>query len=183
MTGPFQESVASTATTGTSTCPVLFHSMMRSKDHVNQTLAGLGRLVANKFLKFPRGTNRSSYTQLYVGFFLSGLLHASGDFLVEKRVVHRPLNFFLLQAVAITFEDFVIYISKDLFRRGGIEMKQGKDGGWPGVVVRVIGYCWVILWFCLALPVWVDGSNTAGFNSLDRGPITQFLLDRWKQWA
>ena len=39
--------------------------------------AGLGRLVANKFLKFPRGTNRSSYTQLYVAFFLSALFHFS----------------------------------------------------------------------------------------------------------
>ena len=141
----------------------------------------MGRLVANKFLKFPRGTNRSSYTQLYIGFFLSGLLHASGDFLVEKRVVYHSLKFFPLQAVAITFEDFVIYVSKGLFRWVGIEIKQGKDGGsWLGVVARAIGYCWVILWFCLALPVWVDGLNAAGFSNLDRGPVSQFLLDRWK---
>ena len=184
LTGALQASVASTTTTGMSSRPVLFYFIARSEVHVAQTLAGLGRLVANKFLKFPRGSNRSSYTQLYVGFFLSGLLHASGDFVVEKRVVYRPLNFFLLQAVAITFEDFVIYISKGLFRRGGIEMKQGKEGGsWLGVVVRIIGYCWVILWFCLALPAWVDGSNTVGLNSLARAPLTQFLLDRWKQWA
>ena len=104
--------------------------------------------------------------------------------MVERRVVYRSLKFFPLQAVAITFEDFVIYIAKGLFRRGGIEIKQGKDGeSWTGVVVRIIGSCWVILWFCLALPVLIDGSNAAGFNSLDRGPITQFLLDEWKKWT
>ena len=79
-------------------------------------LAGLGRLIANKLVKFPRGTNLSSYTQLYVAFSLSGLLHFSGDFVYEKRIVSRSFKFFLLQAVAITFEDLVIYITKRLLR-------------------------------------------------------------------
>ena len=144
----------------------------------------MGRLVANKFLKFPRGSNRSSYTQLYVAFFLSGLLHFAGDFLLEKRMVYRSFKFFLLQAVAITCEDFVIYIAKCLLRWGGIEFKPGKaDESWAEAVVRVFGYCWVTLWFCLTLPPWLDELNAIGFNSSDRGPITQFLLDTWKQWA
>jgi len=97
-------------------------------------------------------------------------------------MVYRSLKFFLLQAVAITFEDSVIYIAKSLLRRGGIELKLGKDDEfWAGELARIIGYCWVVLWFCLSLPVWVDELNVAGFNSLDRGPITQFLLGRWKQ--
>ena len=176
--------MASTVATGTSTRLLLSYFRTRSEVHVAQTLAGLGRLVTNKFLKFPRGTNRSSYTQLYVGFFLSGLLHASGDFMVERRVMYRSLKFFLIQAVAISFEDSVIYIAKGLFRRGGIEIRREKDDkSWTGVVVRVIGYCWVTLWLCLALPVLADGTNAAGFNSLERGPVTRFLLDRWKQWA
>ena len=146
--------------------------------------AGLGRLVANKFLKFPRGTNRSSYTQLYVAFFLSALFHFSGDFTFRKRTVYYSFKFFLLQAVAITFEDFVIYIAKRLLRRKGIEFKLGKaDESWAEAAVRVIGYCWVILWFCLTLPVWLDEPNTVGLSSTDRGHITQFLLDTWKQWA
>ena len=146
--------------------------------------AGLGRLVANKFLKSPRGTNRSSYTQLYVAFFLSALFHFSGDFTFRKRTVYYSFKFFLLQAVAITFEDFVIYIAKRLLHWRGIEFKPGKaDESWAEVAVRVIGYCWVILWFCLTLPVWLDEPNTVGLSSTDRGHITQFLLDTWKQWA
>ena len=144
--------------------------------------AGLGRLVANKFFKFPRGSNRSSYTQLYLAFFLSGLLHFAGDFMFEKRMVYYSFKFFLLQAAIITFEDFVIYITKCLLRQGEIEFKPGKaDESWAEAAVRVIGYCWVTLWFCSTLPVWVDEPNTVGFSSTDRGAITQFLLDTWEQ--
>ena len=146
--------------------------------------AGLGKLVANKFLGFPRGTNRSSYTQLYVGFFLSGLLHSSGDFMVEKRMVYRSFKFFLLQAISITFEDLVIYIAKLSLRQGGIELKLGQgDESWGGAVVRVIGYCWVIVWGTLSLPIFLDGLNAVGWGSADRGPITQFLLNEWKRQA
>ena len=144
----------------------------------------MGKLVANKFLKFPRGTNRSSYTQLYVAFFLSGLHHFSGDFMLEKRLTYRSLKFFLLQAIAITFEDLVIYVAKFLFHRRGIEFKPGRTNeSWAEVVVRVIGYCWVTLWFCWTLPIWVDEPNTLGLSSFDRGPITRFLLATWNRWV
>jgi len=142
----------------------------------------LGRLVANKFLKFPRGTNRSSYAQLYIAFFLSGLIHSSGDFMVEKRMVYRSFKFFLLQATIVTFEDFVICIGKWLLRRGKIELEK-PDELWAGVVVRVIGYCWVTLWASLTFPIFLDGLNATGWGSADRGPITQFLLNKWKQRA
>jgi len=146
--------------------------------------AGLGRLVANKLLKFPRGSNRSSYTQLYVAFLLSGLLHFSGDFMLEKRMVYRTFKFFLLQAVAITFEDFVFYIAKGFLRRGGVEVKPGRaDETWADAVVRVVGYCWVTLWICLTLPIWLDGLSSIGVNSLGKGAITQFILDTWQQRA
>jgi len=146
--------------------------------------AGLGRFIANKILGVPRGTNWSSYIQLYVAFLLSGLFHFAGDFMFERRMVYRSFKFFLLQAVAITFEDFAIYIAKRLLRQRGVELKPGKvDESSVGAVMRVIGYCWVTLWFCLTLPVWVDEPSAAGFSSIDRGPITRFLLDTWKQWA
>ena len=147
-------------------------------------LGGLGRLVANRFFGFPSGTNLSSYTQVYVAFFLSGLLHSSGDFMIEKRMVSRSFKFFLLQAVAITFEDFVIYIAERLLRRAGIELRRGKaDDSWAGAIGRAIGYCWVTLWVCSTLPVWLDGLNAAGWGSVDRGPITRFLLNKWKNLA
>ena len=104
--------------------------------------------------------------------------------MVEKPVGYHSFKFFLLQVVAITFEDFAIYIAKRLLRRRGIELKLGRvDESWAEAAVRVIGYCWITLWFCYTLPVWVDDLNILGFNSSDRRPITQFLLDIWKRWA
>jgi len=147
-------------------------------------LVGLGRLVANKVLNFPRGSNLSSYTQLYVAFFLSAIIHTSGDFVSEGRIPSRSFKFFLLQAAAITLEDLVAYIAKQWLRPRGIELKPGKAGeSWVEVAVRVIGYCWVTLWLCLTLPVWLDELNVFGFCSTDRQPIAQFLLNKWNQWA
>jgi hypothetical protein len=143
---------------------------------------GLGRLVANKVLKFPRGTNRSSYTQLYVAFFLSAVIHASGEFMFEKRLVYRSFKFFLLQALVVTFEDFVFYAAKRLLSSRGIELKPGRaDESWLEAVLRVLGYCWVTLWFCWTFPMWTDENSTFGFNNTDRGPITRFLLDTWNR--
>ena len=147
-------------------------------------LAGLGRLVANKLLKFPRGTNLSSYTQLYVAFFLSAVLHFSGDFTYEKRITSRSFKFFLLQPVVIAFEDFVIHITKPLLRRGGTEPKPGKPRKpWAEVVLRIIGYGWVTLWLCLTLPPWRDELNVLGLDSADRRPIAEFLLNKWNKWV
>jgi len=152
--------------------------------YLRPMLGGLGKLVANRFFKFPRGSNRSSYAQLYVAFFLSGVFHFTGDFTLGKRAVSRSFKFFPLQAVGITVEDFVIYIAQRLLRRRGIELKPGQaDESWGGVVVRVVGYCWVILWSCLTFPVWLNGLNADGWNRADAGPLTQFLLDKWKQLA
>ena len=145
-------------------------------------VAGYGKLVANKFFKFPRGTKRSSYTQLYVAFFLSGLVHSAGDFMFQRRILFYTLKFFLLHAVGITLEGLVIYIAKRLLRQKAIELEPGRsDESWGGTVVRVTGYCWVTIWFCITLPVWQDELNAVGYGIADRGPITQSLLDVWKR--
>ena len=147
-------------------------------------VTGYGRLVADRILKFPPGTNRSSCAKLYVAFFISGLVHFGGDFILEKRLVYRSFVFFLLQAVVITLEGFVFYIAKRLLWREGVELKLGTAGeSWVAAAVRVFGYCWVTIWFCLTLPVWADGVHAAGVSTGNRGPITRFLLDAWKQWV
>ena len=145
---------------------------------------GLGGLVVNRFLKFSRGTKRSSFAQLYVAFFLSGLLHFCGEFMIEKRMVYRAFKFFPLQAIAITSEGLAISIANRLLRWRGIELKPGKiDESWAEFGVRVVGYCWVSLCFSWTLPVYLDGLSVLGFNSNDREPIIRFLVDTWKQWA
>ena len=147
--------------------------------------SGLGRFIANDLLKFPRGTNQSSYAQLYIAFFLSGIVHFAGDFMSHKRMVYHSFQFFLLQAVAITFEDFVIYLTKQLLLQQGIKLNPGKaNESWADTAVRVLGYFWVVLWFCLTVPAWRDKTNSflCGVNG-GALPISQLVLDAWKGWV
>ena len=149
-----------------------------------QTLSGWGKLVSNKLLRFPHGTNLSSYTQLYFCFLLSGIMHLLSDHALEKRIVSRSVKFFVLQAIAITFEDTVIYVAKRLSLFQTIKPASGEaDGFWAKAVARLIGYCWVVLWLCFSLPIWQDGLSVIGFNNTDRGPVAQFVWDTWERWA
>lgn len=147
-------------------------------------LGGLARLIANKFFKFPRGTKLSSYSQLYLVFFLSAIIHSFADLALEERNAFRSYKFFFFQVVAITFEDFVTDFAKSLLRRRRIELKPGKaDESRAEWDVRVIGYCWVLLWLRLTLPAWLDEPNAIGFRSSDRRPIAEPLLNKWNQRA
>ena len=126
----------------------------------------------------------SSYTQLYVGFFVLGLIHQAGDSMFERRIVYRSLNFFLLQAAAITFEDFVIYVAKRFLLLWEIKLTPGKaDRSWTETFVRVLGYCWVVGWLCFTWPMLQDGLSVIGYNNVDRGHISQFLSDAKKRWT
>ena len=176
--------MASTAEDGTNThlvvssCCALFLS-----SPVDQMLGGLARLISNKFFKFPRGTKLSSYSQIYLVFFLSAIIHSFADLALGERNAFRPYKFFFFQIIAITLEDLVINLAKTLLRRRGIELKPGKAGeSWAEVGVRVIGYCWVLLWLCLTLPAWLDEPNAIGFRTSDKRPITEYLLNKWNQW-
>ena len=145
---------------------------------------GLGRFVANRLFKIPRGSTLSSFIQLQVAFLLSGIFHSAGDFMFEKRIVYRSFRFFLLQPVAIIFEDLVVGITKRLLLRVGVKLEPGKDKrSWAEAAVRVIGYFWVAVWFCSTFPAWQDEASAIGFRKIDRGLIAQYLVDRWKLWV
>ena len=102
----------------------------------------------------------------------------------EKRIVYYSIKFFLLQAVAITCEDFIIYLTKRLLLQEGPALKTGEIGEtWGGTVARIVGYCWVTLWFCLSLPVWIDEANQLWFGDVQESHIARFLMLARKQWA
>ncbi|KAK0204106.1 membrane bound O-acyl transferase family-domain-containing protein [Desarmillaria ectypa] len=101
-------------------------------------VTSIGRFAAQT-LGFPPGTKLSSYTQLYVGFFVSGNVHAWGDRMAGSKFGHSIL-WFQLQAVAITLEDAVIIL--------------GKRAGFRGHILwRAIGLLWVATWFVFTTPM------------------------------
>ena len=148
-------------------------------------LGGMGRFVSNKLLKFPRGTNRSSYAQLYVAFFLSAIIHFAADLMSQQRAVYHSFRFFLFRPVAITFGDLVIHTAKRVLLQAGIKLipGRGEEESWAEVATRVVGYSWVISWFYFTLPVWRDKTIAITFDGADKLSISQFMLGAWKRWA
>ncbi|PGH15363.1 hypothetical protein AJ80_05547 [Polytolypa hystricis UAMH7299] len=100
----------------------------------------------------PPGTFRT-YTQLWLSFMISGVMHAVSIYLIPA-----PLNipfrerslgffqFFILQAAAITFEDFVQYLYRNV-------APGAKRSSWWH---RLLGYGWTICWFAFSLPYFLD---------------------------
>ena len=78
-----------------------------------------------------KGTLSSRYLQLYNGFFVSGLIHHVGSLNAPfNPVVMDQFWFFMLQPVAITIEDFAIYVGK----------KANIKDSWK---TRALGYAYV----------------------------------------
>ncbi|KAL7284573.1 hypothetical protein ACG7TL_001865 [Trametes sanguinea] len=118
------------------------------QSHVNNVLTYFtitGRTIANA-LGFKRGTNASAYTQLYTGFALSGMMHVWGDVMLGTPYIGNSMKFFLANACAITVEDAVIAVGRRMFGLGREPTK------WT---IR-LGYFWVIAWFYVVGPLYVD---------------------------
>lgn len=129
-----------------------------------QMISGIGKHFANKTLGFAPGTNLSSYTQLYIAFLISGLIHAGGDFMVVRYLPIFPLKFFLLQAVAITIEDFVIWCTRSI----------RPKLGWLN---KAIGFAWVVVWFTWSGPQWLDPMSANGGTVDGEGVVFKPLLN------
>ncbi|EMD58400.1 hypothetical protein COCSADRAFT_176603 [Bipolaris sorokiniana ND90Pr] len=129
------------ATTVRSFWGKFWHQMIR------KPLSGLtGSLV--DALGITRGTNASSYTQLWISFAVSGFMHAASMTLMpcpanipEWHRWRGLLLYFLWQAAAITIEDFVIFTGQKLL--GGIQTRKK----W----VHCLGYLWVTWSFWTSL--------------------------------
>ncbi|KAF8900297.1 membrane bound O-acyl transferase family-domain-containing protein [Gymnopilus junonius] len=94
-------------------------------------------------LHLPPKSKITTYFKLYLSFFISGVIHCAGDYGYLQEYSGGALRYFLLHACAITFEDGIIGLAK----RAGFR----TNLGW-----RIIGYFWVIIWFSVVLPEWID---------------------------
>ncbi|KAJ7506654.1 membrane bound O-acyl transferase family-domain-containing protein [Mycena galericulata] len=112
-------------------------------------LSAHGKFVAHRLLHLKPGSAASAYTQLYVAFLISGIMHYLPDYMALRHWGGGALRFFLLQAVAITLEECV----QALARRLGIS---------PSLRWKAVGYLWVWSWFAFCLPIWQDPLLHAG---------------------
>ncbi|KAJ8474872.1 hypothetical protein ONZ45_g15806 [Pleurotus djamor] len=121
-----------------------WHQLLR---HMLKTHA---RFVSQKLLGLPRHSKVRTYLELYLAFFVSGLLHYSLEYMTIKNRANGAIQFFTLQAVAIHLEDVMIALGSS-----GLGLKQNK-------MWEVIGYIWVVQWFGWSLPMWLEPRINGG---------------------
>jgi hypothetical protein len=99
-------------------------------------------------LNITRGTTLASYAHIWLAFFISGFMHAQSMALLPRpanitlyEATAGTLYFFLWQALAITAEDFVLWVWKASGR--GVE---------PAAWKSAVGYAWVIVSMWISLP-------------------------------
>ncbi|KAJ7265401.1 membrane bound O-acyl transferase family-domain-containing protein [Mycena haematopus] len=102
-----------------------------------------GKFVAHRIIGLKPGSTASAYTQLYIAFLISGIMHYLPEYMALRHWGGGALVFFLLQAVAISFEECVQAVGRRL----------GLTGSWRW---KVVGYFWVWSWFAFCLPIWQD---------------------------
>jgi hypothetical protein len=125
----------------------VWHQVLR------KSLTSNSSFLASAF-HLPRG-KFTTYFKLFTSFFISGLIHTAGDYVLHQNFSQgKSIQFFILQAVCITFEDAVIAIAS---RLGYKECKAFK----------LIGFIWVFAWFTFCIPICLDPVAHAGM--MDKG--------------
>ncbi|KAH6906545.1 membrane bound O-acyl transferase family-domain-containing protein [Coprinopsis sp. MPI-PUGE-AT-0042] len=142
----------------------VWHQIMRGH------LSANSRFITRKILRL---SVRSQYTrdlEVFLGFFLSGFMHAVGESMACQKPSFGSLAFFMLQPVAMLFERWI---------------GRALVGQVPCGVARLAGIVWVILWFTLTLPIWTEPLRTSGFmtapSNIPRGTVRaalSFLVSR-----
>ncbi|KAF2146991.1 uncharacterized protein K452DRAFT_294505 [Aplosporella prunicola CBS 121167] len=122
---------------------VVWHSCLRS------CLISHADFVADKILRFPRGTLLSRYTRIFSAFLISGIIHAiceRGMGVSGKE--GGGLVFFPAQALGIMLEDGAQWVAGS------------RSQHWR--LRQIIGYIWVVAFLSWASPAWFYPHLRAG---------------------
>ncbi|PMD33651.1 hypothetical protein L207DRAFT_468992 [Hyaloscypha variabilis F] len=123
-----------------------WHKLMRG------ALEPMASFLSASILRLKRGTITSTYTHVFLVFFLSGLIHTSVDLEFGIPFLSSPApRFFIMQALGIMFEEAVerawrsyAPVSPFEFGPNGYE----KRRRWA----KIVGYCWVWAFFVWTVP-------------------------------
>lgn len=101
-----------------------------------------GIYLARDILGLRKGSFASKYLQLFVGFAISGAMHAGASMLIHRSLEgDAAMTFFIGQACIIMIEDHVIDFGKHL-------------GFKNSIFWRLVGFGWVVLALGISLQVW-----------------------------
>ncbi|EXJ68268.1 uncharacterized protein A1O5_08883 [Cladophialophora psammophila CBS 110553] len=120
-----------------------------------------------RLLRVKKGTLVSRYVQLYNAFLVSALIHHAGALnCPSSSFAWCQFYFFMIQPVAITFEDLAIYLGK----------KTGLKDTWK---TRAVGYVWVVCFLSYSLRYAAKGILAAGLGGVRHPFVDTFsIIDR-----
>jgi hypothetical protein len=111
----------------------------------------------------PTNKRVRGYLKLSIAFFVSSILHSLGDYAILHSWSTGAMKFFMLQPLGIAFEHLISY----LVRSAGISP--------PKWVSRAVGYLWVLWWFTITLPMWLEPVVKAGFGMPEEWRISMVV--------
>lgn len=119
-----------------------YHQLLR------RGMSSVAHFFSHKCLRLSRHTWLSRYVHMTMVFVISGIFHALCD-LTQGIPLDQSgaLQFFVMQAFAIMFED----LATAFLRRFGVNTGKTK----PSAAARVLGYFWVVAWLAWSTPVWI----------------------------
>ncbi|KAF8876320.1 membrane bound O-acyl transferase family-domain-containing protein [Infundibulicybe gibba] len=138
-----------------------WHQLLR------RPLTAHGKWLSQRIFWFPPGSVGSYYIQLYVSFCLWGLVHAAADWKMAHNAESAKQNvqYFVLQAVAVTFEDGFFNLA--------------KRWGFPRAS-RLIGRVWFVAWMVWSGPIWIETMIRGG--CVDYKPLLVPVVERVYHW-
>ncbi|KAH8592489.1 membrane bound O-acyl transferase family-domain-containing protein [Bisporella sp. PMI_857] len=131
---------------------------------VRRPCSEAGRLTV-KLFGFRKGSFMSRYSQVWVAFLASAVMHHSGAMVAAyEDGGFWQAAYFMVQPVAYMMEDFVMFLG----RRAGIEAS-----GWT----RAIGRLWVFLWFSVTMRFMVANQPLSFVQTASIPSLTEYVAN------
>jgi hypothetical protein len=148
-------------------CRTFWHQNIRA------TFEGISNYITHDLLHLPKGSLIARYSNLYISFIVSGLIHIGTDFAVGVSLRESgSLQYFSTLATGIMLEDAIQAIWSHI-------VGPNRPGQPTPLWQRCVGYLWTILFMVWCTPKWIYPlleRHRAGIDELFPFGIAQYIL-------
>ncbi|KAF5327683.1 hypothetical protein D9619_004301 [Psilocybe cf. subviscida] len=141
---------------------------------LRKPMIAFATLTTTKALRMPPKNGPIQSAVWVVALFLFvALIHIGGEYMATKRLMlGGTVKFFMLQPVAIIFEQTVGYLWT---RRSPPPTKQKGHTTVPPLWVRCVGHIWVVLFYSWTLPFMMDPYAVGGIFIDERFDLRRLM--------
>ncbi|KAJ5752441.1 hypothetical protein N7520_009358 [Penicillium odoratum] len=128
-----------------------WHQLLR------QQFTSLSNFIARDILRLPRPSIQERYTNIFIVFLLSGLLHFMINYLQAIPLQHSgAMLFFTSMVLGIMFEDGIQAVWKRIMAPSGVHLPTIPESASVSPWKRAIGMCWVTAWIGVLSTVYFE---------------------------